>query len=60
MTSSLWKNVFRDITKTKARFISIILIVALGVGFFTVIKVTAPSMDASAEQYYCNNNLMDI
>ncbi len=60
MTSSLWKNVFRDITKTKARFISIILIVALGVGFFTGIKATAPSMDASAEEYYCNNNLMDI
>ena len=60
MTPSLWKNVFRDITKTKARFISIMLIVALGVGFFTGIKATAPSMNASAEEYYLDNCLMDI
>ncbi len=60
MTSTLRKNVFRDITKTKARFISIMLIVALGVGFFTGIKATAPSMDASAEEYYIENCLMDI
>ena len=60
MTVSLWKNVCRDITKTKARFISIMLIVALGVGFFTGIKATAPSMNASAEEYYLDNYLMDI
>ena len=60
MTSSLWRNVLRDITKTKARFISIMLIVALGVGFFMGIKATAPSMNASAEEYYLENSLMDI
>ncbi len=60
MTAALRKNVLKDISKTKARFISIMLIVALGVGFFTGIKAAAPSMNASAEQYYKENYLMDI
>lgn len=60
MSPSLWKNVLRDISKSKARSISIMLIVALGVGFFTGIKATSPSMNATAEEYYSENNLMDI
>lgn len=60
MNSSLWKNVLRDISKSKARFVSIMLIVALGVGFFTGVKTTSPSMNATAEEYYRENNLMDI
>lgn len=46
MTSTLWKNVFKDISKTRTRFISIMLIVALGVGFFVGIKATSPSTQA--------------
>lgn len=60
MTSTLWKNVFKDISKTRTRFISIMLIVALGVGFFVGIKATSPSMNETAEEYYNQNNLMDI
>lgn len=60
MTNSLWKNIIRDIKNSKARFISIMLIIALGVGFFTGIKATSPSMNETAEQYYRENNLMDI
>lgn len=60
MTSALWKNVLKDISKTKARFISIMLIVALGVGFFTGIKAVSPSMNYTVENYYRDNNLMDI
>lgn len=56
----MWNNVIRDIAKTKARYISIMLIVALGVGFFTGVKATSPSMNETAEEYYKNNNLMDI
>ncbi len=36
------------------------LIVALGVGFFTGIKAVSPSMNHTAENYYRNNDLMDI
>lgn len=44
MTKALLRNTFREIGHTKARFISIMAIIALGVGFFAGIKATAPSM----------------
>ena len=52
MTKSLLKNTFREIKNTKARFISIMAIIALGVGFFAGIKATVPSMYNLAENYY--------
>lgn len=60
MSRTFWKNTLREISNTKARFISILLIVALGVGFFVGIKCTNPSMIKMAEDYYQNNNLMDF
>lgn len=59
MTKSLLKNTFREISNSKARFFSILIIIALGVGFFAGIKSTAPSMYNLAETYYRDNNLMD-
>lgn len=59
MTHSLLKNTFREIRNTKARFISIMAIIALGVGFFAGIKATSPSMYSLAETYYSENKLMD-
>lgn len=59
MKSVLRKNIFRDIKNSRTRFISIMLIVALGVGFFTGVKATSPSMNKTAEMYYSENNLMD-
>ena len=60
MTKALLKNTFRDIKNTKARFISIMAIIALGVGFFAGIKSTSPSMYHLAETYYRAQNLMDF
>lgn len=59
MTKTLIKNTFREIKNTKARFISIMAIIALGVGFFAGIKATSPSMYNLAENYYAEQNLMD-
>lgn len=59
MTKSLLKNTFREIKNTKARFISIMAIIALGVGFFAGIKATVPSMYNLAENYYKEQNLMN-
>lgn len=59
MTKSLLKNTFREIKNSKARFISIMAIIALGVGFFAGIKATVPSMYNLAESYYNEQNLMD-
>lgn len=60
MTKALLKNTFREILKTKARFFSIMAIIALGVGFFAGIKATSPSMYRLAETYYHDSRLMDF
>lgn len=54
------KETRRSISKSMARFISIIAIVALGISFFAGIKATAPDMKETAEIYYNTNNLMDL
>ncbi len=54
------KETRRSISKSIARFISIIAIVALGISFFAGIKATAPDMKETAELYYNTNNLMDL
>lgn len=60
MTRALIKNTIREIWDTKARFFSIMAIIALGVGFFSGIKATSPSMYRLAEDYYNETNLMDF
>lgn len=60
MTKALIKNTFREITNTKARFFSIMAIIALGVGFFAGIMATVPSMYSLGENYYREKDLMDF
>lgn len=60
MTGALWKNTLREIWNTKGRFLSILAIIGLGVGFFASVKGTSPCMVATAEQYYSQYNLMDL
>lgn len=60
MSKMLIKNILRDIRRTKARFISIMLIIMLGVGFLVGINSTAPSMYAVVDDYYKDTNLMDF
>lgn len=57
--TALTKDIFREIWKTKNRFLSIFTIIALGTGFFTGIKVTCPDMKLTAANYYQDTNLMD-
>lgn len=49
-----------SIVKTKKRFISILLIVLLGVGFFGGIKATSPDMEDTMNKYYEDTNFMDF
>lgn len=60
MSRMLFKNTIRDIGRTKARFVSIMLIIMLGVGFLVGIHSTAPSMYEAAQKYYAESNLMDF
>lgn len=57
---SLRKNIFREIWQTKSRFISILAIIALSIGFFSGIKTAAPSLIKTADDYFIDNNLMDF
>lgn len=58
--NALWKDIFRDIRKSKGRFISIASIIALGVMLFTGVKIAPIDMKATADKYYDDYNLMDL
>lgn len=60
MSKALLTDIIRAIRRTFSRFISIVIIVALGTGFFVGIKSAGPSMSATANDYFATNNLMDI
>lgn len=60
MSKALVKDILRSINRTKTRFLSIAAIVALGISVFAGIKATAPNLKDTAEQYFNQNNLMDI
>ncbi|WMJ88096.1 FtsX-like permease family protein [Anaerocolumna sp. MB42-C2] len=49
-----------EIKRSITRYLSILLIVALGVAFFSGIRASQPDMKLSADQYYDDTNLMDI
>ena len=49
-----------EIRKTRARFFSIMLIVALGTAFYAGVRVTEPDMTSSADSYYDSADMMDI
>lgn len=57
---ALGKNIFREIRKTKSRFISIFAIIALSTGFFTGVRAASPSMKLTGHEYFRANNLMDL
>ena len=50
---------FRKIKKSLGRFISIILIVALGIGFFAGLRESAPDILMTLDNFYDQTNLMD-
>lgn len=54
------KNTIREIIKSKSRFMSILLICAIGVGFFSGVRATCGIMKTSADDYYDANNLFDL
>lgn len=57
---ALHKDFWMEIRTSKARFISIFLIVAMGVAFFSGIQASSPDMRYSGDAYYDETDLMDI
>ena len=60
MKNVLLKDTYREIKNSLGRFLSILAIVALGVAFFSGIRVTSPDMKLTAYNYYKEYNFMDI
>ena len=58
--NALAKDFFMEIKKTRNRFLSIMLIAALGVAFFAGVRAAAPDMNMSADLLYDKSNFMDI
>lgn len=57
---ALWKDTFREIPKSVMRFLAIMIIIFLGVGFFVGISATSPDMIKTVDQYFDEQNLMDF
>lgn len=60
MSKSLTKDTVRDIKKSLGRFMSILMISALGVAFFVGIKSAPLAMEKTVDQYYDDYNMMDL
>lgn len=60
MTKGMRKDFRREVRKSISRFLSILLISALGVAFFAGIRSASPAMEASADKTFDKENMMDI
>lgn len=60
MKSMLKKTTLREIKSSLGRYIAILAIVALGVGFFSGLKMTKPYMINTADTYLKDMNLYDL
>ena len=56
----LYKLSFQKMRKNIGRFLSVLFIVALGVGFFAGLRETTPDIETTLDNYYDEHNLMDF
>ena len=54
------KDTFRLIRKTLKRFITIVLIVLIGVAFMVGLMCSSPTMKTSVDAYFDQTNFMDV
>ena len=57
---ALWKDTFREIPKSIMRFLAILIIIFLGVGFYVGISATSPDMISTVDEYFKETNLRDF
>ncbi len=60
MKKALLKDSIKEIKNTHRRFISILLMAFLGVGFFAGIRASSPDMTKTIDEYFDKQNLYDI
>ncbi len=55
----MWKTTFREIRHSFGRYMAILAIISLGVGFFAGLKITRPAMVSAADGYWREKQLFD-
>lgn len=60
MKKALFKDGIKEIKNSYKRFLSLLLIVLLGVGFFAGIKAASPDMKKTLDQYFDELSVMDL
>ena len=60
MNKNIFKMLFRSIGATFGRYVAILAIVALGVGFFAGLKSSEPAMSSTANDYLTENRMYDF
>ena len=60
MKSALLKDSIKEIKNTYKRFLSILVMAFLGVGFFAGMRATSPDMVDTIDQYYKESQVYDI
>lgn len=60
MKSMMNRSTLREIRQSMGRYLAILAIVALGVGFFAGLKATTPAMLKTAESYWNEKQLYDF
>ena len=60
MKKALIKDSFKEIKKTYKRFISILLMAFLGVGFFAGVRASSPDMEKTIDTYLDSRDVYDI
>mgnify|MGYP002516326959 FL=1 len=60
MTKTLIKEALRSIAANKLRFLSVAIIIAMGMSFYVGINSASPAMNYESNEYFDRNNLMDV
>lgn len=60
MKKALFKDSLKEIRNTYKRFISILLMAFLGVGFFAGMRAASPDMISTIDNYFDSQNVYDI
>lgn len=60
MKKTFFKSILRDLKKNISRFVAIIAIVALGVGFLIGLLSATPNLKISMDNYYDSTNTYDV
>ena len=60
MASAAYKDIIREIKNSRNRFLAIMVLSALAVAFLCGLKVTAPDMKGTGDDYLDEQRLMDI